>query len=70
MYDLFVNMELPLLSVLADMEHQGLRVNPVWLKEFQAVLLQEMNTLQAQIDARAGYPVNVNSPKQLGVLLF
>lgn len=70
MYDLFVNMELPLLSVLADMEYQGLRVNPVWLKEFQAVLLQEMNTLQAQIDARAGYPVNVNSPKQLGVLLF
>ncbi len=70
MYDLFVDMELPLMAVLADMERQGLRVNPAWLKEFQGTLEKEIADLQARIDARAGYAVNVNSPKQLGALLF
>ena len=70
MYELFEQMELPLLAVLADMEHQGLRIDPAWLKDFQQTLEKEMQSLQAQIDAQAGYAVNVNSPKQLGVLLF
>ncbi len=70
MYDLFTQMELPLMAVLADMEKQGLRIDPDWLKEFQKTLEQEIVSLQAQIDAQAGYAVNVNSPKQLGVLLF
>ena len=70
MYELFEQMELPLLAVLADMEHQGLRIDPAWLKDFQQTLEKEMQSLQAQIDAQAGYAVNVNSPKQLGLLLF
>ena len=70
LYDLYRTLELPLMMVLADMEFTGFRVDPVWLQNFQGVLEKEITQLQAQIDKQAGYPVNVNSPKQLGVLLF
>ena len=69
-YELYRTLELPLMMVLSDMEFTGFRVDPEWLRGFQAILEQEILQLQQQIDARAGYKVNVNSPKQLGVLLF
>ncbi len=69
-YELYRTLELPLMMVLADMENKGLRIDPGWLESFKALLEQEMAQCQASIDGQAGYPVNINSPKQLGALLF
>ncbi|WP_428053959.1 DNA polymerase I [Candidatus Avelusimicrobium stercoris] len=69
-WDLFNNLELPLMMVLSAMEFTGLRIDPGWLESFKVLLEQEIVRFQKDIDARAGYPVNINSPKQLGVLLF
>lgn len=69
-YDLYRTLELPLMMVLADMEWQGLRIDPAWLESFKVLLEQEMQACQAAVDAQAGYAVNINSPKQLGTLLF
>ena len=69
-YHLLMNLELPLMVVLANMEQTGLRIDPGWLGSFKAVLEKELQTLQQSIDTRAGYAVNINSTKQLGTLLF
>lgn len=69
-YNLFADLELPLMVVLANMEQTGLRIDPGWLESFQVILEKEMEQFQQSIDTRAGYTVNINSPKQLGVLLF
>ena len=69
-YELYKNLELPLMMVLADMEWKGLRIDPGWLESFRVLLEQEMAQCQETIDKQAGYPVNINSTKQLGALLF
>ena len=69
-YELYKTLELPLMMVLADMEWQGLRIDPGWLESFKVLLEQDITQCQEAIDRQAGYPVNVNSPKQLGTLLF
>lgn len=69
-WELFNNLELPLMMVLSDMEFAGFRIDPGWLESFKVLLEQEIARFQKDIDARAGYPVNINSTKQLGVLLF
>ncbi len=69
-YELYRTLELPLMMVLADMEWKGLRIDPGWLESFKVLLEQEIAQCQASVDAQAGYCVNINSPKQLGVLLF
>lgn len=69
-YDLFRSLELPLMMVLSDMEFTGLRVDSGWLESFKILLEREIERLQKEVDARAGYPVNINSTKQLGTLLF
>ena len=69
-YELYQTLELPLMMVLADMEWQGLRIDPGWLESFKVLLEQEMQECQASVDAQAGHAVNINSPKQLGALLF
>lgn len=69
-WELFRNLELPLMMVLSDMEFAGFRVDPGWLEGFKVLLEQEIARLQTSIDTRAGYAVNINSTKQLGKLLF
>lgn len=69
-YELYRTLELPLMMVLSDMEFAGFRIDPGWLESFKVLLEQEIARLQKDIDARAGYPVNINSTKQLGTLLF
>ncbi|MBR5151671.1 MAG: hypothetical protein IKW71_02420, partial [Elusimicrobiaceae bacterium] len=69
-YELYKTLELPLMMVLADMEWQGLRIDPGWLESFKVLLERDMQACQAAVDAQAGYPVNINSTKQLGTLLF
>ena len=69
-YDLFTALELPLMVVLANMEQEGLRIDPGFLEGFKAILEKEMAQFEQSINTRAGYAVNINSPKQLGILLF
>ncbi len=69
-WQLYQTLELPLMTVLADMEFTGMKVDCAWLEGFKILLEQEMEKLQAQIDQTAGAPVNINSTRQLGQLLF
>src|SRR5690606_20612492 len=62
--------ETPLIEVLADMEHRGIRVNPVVLDEQARQLNQRMVELRDQIHDAAGAIFNIDSPKQLAEVLF
>jgi DNA polymerase-1 len=66
----FYEIESPLISVLVDMEHQGIRVDSKALGEFSEHLLGEMTELEKAICESAGKEFNVNSPRQLGEVLF
>ncbi|WP_088825205.1 MULTISPECIES: DNA polymerase I [Listeria] len=67
---LMTELELPLSIVLADMEMQGVRVDSKRLLEMKAELSERIATLEKSIHSLAGYEFNINSPKQLGVVLF
>ena len=62
--------ELPLVDVLAEMEWNGVKVDPAVLKEQSAVLLERIESLREQIAAEAGGEINPDSPKQLQEVLF
>lgn len=64
------DIEFPLLPVLADMEVEGMRVEPQLLHESSAELGVQVEEVKKRIDAAVGRPINLNSPKQLGDLLF
>jgi DNA polymerase-1 len=64
------NIELPLVRVLADMEAEGFRMDSAVLKSLGAEFEQRMNGLSARIYELAGQPFNINSPRQLGEILF
>lgn len=70
MWQLYQTLELPLMTVLSDMERAGMQVDCAWLESFKILLEKEMVQLQAAIDQTAGVPVNINSTRQLGQLLF
>lgn len=69
-YELFSNVETPLVPILADMELAGITVSEQVLGQLQEEFQEELDSLQAEIHGLAGYSFNLNSPKQLGVLLF
>lgn len=66
----FYEIETPLLSVLVDMEFEGVRVDAAALAEFSNQLAKEMDALERSICRLAGKEFNVNSPRQLGEILF
>ncbi|MFH1116998.1 MAG: DNA polymerase I [Pseudomonadota bacterium] len=68
--DLFRNIELPLIPVLADMELAGVRVDTAFLKELAKEFGAALEKTEAEIYNLAGEAFNINSPKQLGVILF
>ena len=68
--ELMHNIEFPLVAVLADIEREGMRVEPTQLLAASEELGQKISDLQARIDATIGRPINLNSPRQLGDLLF
>jgi DNA polymerase-1 len=68
--DLYEQIDLPLVRVLARMEDCGVRVDPQQLRAMSARLESEIASLTAEIHALAGKPFNVNSPQQLGKILF
>ncbi len=66
----FYDVEIPLLTVLASMEFEGVRVAPEALSELSLVLEQETLKVQKEIYDQAGEEFNIASPKQLGPILF
>ena len=68
--DLLYNIEFPLVNVLASMEIEGFTVDKEKLSEFSEELSLRINELEKGIYDAAGEPFNINSPKQLGVILF
>ncbi len=67
---LFEDVEMPLSAVLRDMERAGILVDEKYLKDLSKEFEASLKALQKEIDALAGAPLNAQSPKQLGELLF
>ncbi len=67
---LFTEVEMPLVRVLADMESEGIRLDVKALNAFSTELGEAILSLQDQITAACGVPFNIDSPKQLGDVLF
>ncbi len=70
MLDLFQNIEMPLVNVLAKMEMTGIRVSKDVLLEMKAELTAKLDILSDAIYEEAGIEFNIGSPKQLGEVLF
>lgn len=70
MQQLMEQIELPLVFVLSDMEREGICMDADALKEYGAKLSVSMEQLEQKIYEQAGEIFNINSPKQLGVILF
>lgn len=70
MTELFANIEMPLVFVLYDMQKEGVRVDKVGLKSYGEVLGNRIQVLEKEIYDEAGEEFNINSPKQLGIILF
>ena len=62
--------ECPLIPVLVDMEYQGIRLDTDALGKFADRLAGEIDDLRARIVSAAGHDFNIDSPKQLGVVLY
>lgn len=70
MLSLMQDMEMPLSYVLFDMEREGITVREEELKEYSVYLGEKIAELEKNIYALAGMEFNINSPKQLGEVLF
>jgi DNA polymerase-1 len=69
-YNLFREIEMPLSRVLYHMEQEGVLVKPQELKEYGDALTGRISELEESIWEKAGVHFNINSPKQLGEVLF
>ena len=69
-FELFLDVETPLIPILAEMELAGITVSEPVLDSLEEEFQQELDELQEEIHELAGYSFNIQSPKQLGVLLF
>jgi len=67
---LFYDLEMKLLPVLMDMEMAGIRIDARFFQEMSARFAHEMKEMEAAIFAEAGMTFNINSPQQLGFVLF
>jgi len=66
----FVDIELPLIPILADMHTWGIKIDTGYLKELSKEYHEELDKIQKKIWQHAKEEFNVNSPKQLGEVLF
>lgn len=66
----YEDIERPLIQVIADMEQQGICVDPTVLRRLSQNFGEKIVELEKDIQAAAGHPFNVGSPKQLGIVLF
>lgn len=70
MTDIYYQIEKPLMYALYDMEQCGIQVDGKALKEYGKQLAVQIQSLEKQIYEKAGHTFNINSPKQLGEILF
>ena len=70
MLSLFTDMEMPLLFTLHNMELRGIKIEAKELAEYSRMLGKQLVKLEQEIYQDAGEEFNINSPKQLGVVLF
>ncbi|OHB86373.1 MAG: DNA polymerase I [Planctomycetes bacterium RIFCSPHIGHO2_02_FULL_38_41] len=70
LWHLFQEIETPLIYVLADMEWNGFLIDTHVLKEMSDLLTNKLKQLENDIYINAGHEFNINSPKQLGEILF
>ena len=68
--DVYRDIDLPLVPVLVRMEDVGVRVDPQFLRAMSSRLAVDMDTLAEKIYEGSGHRFNINSPKQLGDVLF
>ena len=69
-WQLFSEVEMPLVQVLADMEMSGVRIDTASLAETSQMLTARMNDIEREIYRLAGEEFNIASPKQVGEILF
>ena len=69
-YSLFTELELPLTVILSEMEFIGVKVDVQRLNDMGEELHEQLKALEQEIYQLAGQEFNINSPKQLGVILF
>jgi len=62
--------EMPLVLVLSEMEFTGIRIDKETLRQASTIMTQTLSCLEQEIQDLAGKPFNVNSPKQIGEILF
>jgi DNA polymerase I len=67
---LFHEVELPLASVLAEMETEGVSIDVPYLADMQEELQEQLSALESEVSEVAGYRFNLNAPQQLAKLLF
>ena len=70
LWNLYQEVELPLSSILREMEQAGVRIDVSMLKQAETQLDEELQILEQQIYAAAEMTFNINSPKQVGEVLF
>lgn len=70
LWRLYKEVELPLVPILREMEQAGVRIDVAKLQEAEHLLTQELLQLEEQIYHSAGSSFNINSPKQVGDILF
>lgn len=70
LWNLYNEVELPLVPVLREMEAAGVRIDVAKLREAETALGDELKGIENRIYALAGEPFNINSPRQVGELLF
>ena len=68
--ELTYNVEVPLTFVLADMEYTGVAVDESYLHELTTFMNNELSKIEGKIYDLAGIPFNINSPRQVGEVLF
>ena len=70
LWNLYNEVELPLFQVLREMEQAGVRIDVEMLKRAEELLSNELTSLEQQIYTSTGLTFNINSPKQVGEVLF
>jgi DNA polymerase-1 len=70
LWDLYTRVENPLLPVLMQMEMHGVALDEAFLRELEITLKDKLETLVQEIYGSLGHEFNINSPKQLGDILF
>ncbi len=69
-YDVYRHIEMPLLPVLMQLEQNGVYLQTAYLEQMSSELSKEIMALSEKIYTTAGTEFNINSPKQLGMVLF